>query len=36
MTQLFNHLADISELVTKPLDELQLEAYLFKIEPQEE
>ena len=35
MKQSITELAEIREVVTKLLDELQLEAYLFEIEPQE-
>jgi len=35
MSQSFTHLAEIRESVTRLLDELQLEDYLFDIEPKE-
>ena len=36
MNQSITELAEIRESVSRLLDELQLEAYLFEIEPQEE
>ena len=36
MKQSITELAEIREVVAKILDELQLEAYLFEVEPQEE